>query len=172
MEYLIRKREEERSQGPRKPRPKPVRPPREDKLFRGKLDSARPGEVDERIGARYFAQIPNIIVDMALSPHAVALYVYYKKEAQASLKRRIRQGAEGIARHMRMSKRSVLNARNELEERGLISLHDSLFNGTWGVEVAVLDIQDHNEELYEAGKQSWPDAPTPNSGTKTARGSK
>jgi hypothetical protein len=169
MDYLIRMREEELARGPRARPPKRATARKEDKLFWGKLRATRPGEVPHGTGARYFAQIPNIVVDMPLGPHAIAVYVYYKKEAGANLKRRVRQGADRIARHLCMSKRSVLNAREELASRNLIAIENCLFNGTWGVEVTVLDIQDHNEELYKAGKDSWPDPPLQNQGNR-ARG--
>jgi len=99
--------------------------------FEGKLNGRVPEEVEpgER-GHRFFAMIPNAVVQMGLPPHAIALYVYYKKIAGDSHSRRIYEGAARTGRHLRMSNRTVGKMRHVLSARGLIATQRRVRNGT------------------------------------------
>lgn len=67
-------------------------------------------------------EIPNMVFDMGLSIYAVGLYGYYKRVCGGAKGGKCIQGVRRIAKALKISTGSVVNARRELKENGLITV--------------------------------------------------
>jgi hypothetical protein len=69
-----------------------------------------------------FAMIPYIVSDMPLSVYSKALYIHIVRRCGAEENGKCFESAEHMAKRLKISKGSVINAKRELKEVGLIMI--------------------------------------------------
>jgi hypothetical protein len=98
----------------------------------------------------HFYMVPNLIYDLGLSSSGRDLYGYYARRAGSGLLRPITEGSERIARKLRLHKKTVLAARRELIERGLIRSDPIRIHGGMGSKVTVLNIWPYVRQMHDS----------------------
>lgn len=100
-----------------------------------------------------FTMVPNFVYRLGMSPYAVALYGYIKQAAGEQ--GRCYKATKTIAEELNMSAGSVSGAKDELEQNGLIEIHE--VKGPHGGKplhsIAILDVWQRNTEFIQTHKK-------------------
>jgi predicted transcriptional regulator len=101
----------------------------------------------------YFTMTPNIIFDMGLSAYAQCLYLQLNR-AQGQDKEKCWPSVEYLAKQCCVSEHTIIKAKQELIERGLITVenHRSSKGGFPYHVYHVADIWDENESYYSGNR--------------------
>lgn len=108
-------------------------------------------ETPDNAGERkHFYMVPNLMYDLGLSSPARDLYGYYASRAGSGTLWQITEGSERIGRKLRLHKKTVLAARRELIERGLIRSDPVRIHGGMGCKVTVLNIWPWVKHMHDS----------------------
>jgi Helix-turn-helix domain len=110
---------------------------------------------------RYRTEIPNMIFDIGLTPHEVALYCHIKRICGAQEGGVCWKSVSTLSKETGMSTGRVSEARAELSSRGLIRMSQPKGPGT-GVVVTVVDIWPQNMARYSREDLSYYEDPPAN----------
>jgi hypothetical protein len=99
---------------------------------------------------KYRTEIPNMIFDIGLGPHEVALYGHFKRVCGAEKGGVCWKSVSTLSKETGMSAGRVSQARAELARRGLIRMRQPKGPGT-GVTVTIVDIWPENMARYSEG---------------------
>jgi len=99
-----------------------------------------------------FTIIPNIIDDMQLSPRAFRLYFHIKRRAGDD--GACWESSDTMAKMCNMSKGSVINAKKELSEAGLIDIVEKKNDRFVYHEITITDIWEENTAYQKSTSQS------------------
>lgn len=103
---------------------------------------------DEGDLRKYRTEIPNLIDDLGLSPHAYRLYGHMKRVCGAEPNGRCYQGTRTLAKHCKMSVGKISEAKKELLAFRLITVETFPASENRPDEVRILDIWRTNFERY------------------------
>jgi hypothetical protein len=101
---------------------------------------------DEAPKRKYYTQIPHMIDDADLSPHAVRLYIHLKRIAGDD--GGCWQTTEDLAKSCHMSRPTVIRSKRELKVKGFIIIEDWSEHLRRRHKIRIVDIWRENEERY------------------------
>lgn len=94
----------------------------------------------------YFTQIPNIIDDWGLSTSSIRLYMHIKRVAGDNGV--CTESQSTLAKICRMTGRTIVKAKKELFEKGLIKIDPEIRGGHPAHVIHIVNIWDKNEKQY------------------------
>ena len=103
---------------------------------------------DEGDLRKYRHEIPNIVDDLGLSPHAYRLYGHMKRVCGASPSGRCYQGTRTLAKHCKMSVGKISEAKKELMAFKLIAVETFPASENKADQIRILDVWRANFERY------------------------
>jgi len=103
-------------------------------------------EVRDKGKIAYFTMIPNMVDDADLSAYAFRLYVHLKRVAGETVQ--CWQSQDSLEKACRMSNRTIVKAKRELINAGLIQIEVRPVNGHSGHLITINDIWNKNNECY------------------------
>ena len=103
---------------------------------------------DEGDLRKYRTEIPNIVDDLGLSPHAYRLYGHMKRVCGANPSGRCYQGTRTLAKHCKMSVGKVSEAKKELIAFKLIAVETFPASENKPDQIRILDVWRANFERY------------------------
>jgi hypothetical protein len=98
---------------------------------------------------KYRHELPNIVDDMDLSPHAYRLYGHIKRRCGASDGGECYEGVRGMAEHCKMSLGMVVRAKQELEAAGLVKIKPGDPKTSTPDTIIIIDIWRQNFMQYQ-----------------------
>jgi hypothetical protein len=103
---------------------------------------------DEGDLRKYRHEIPNIVDDLGLSPHAYRLYGHMKRVCGASPSGLCYQGTRTLAKHCKMSVGKISEAKKELMAFKLIAVETFPASENKADQIRILDVWRANFERY------------------------
>lgn len=97
---------------------------------------------------KYRVELPILLDDMNLSVYAFRLYVHLKRVAERSDEGSCWESARTLATACNMSSGKVSEAKDELEQKGLITRHPRMLRGGIGDDIIIVDIWPENFARY------------------------
>lgn len=103
---------------------------------------------DEGDLRKYRTEIPNLVDDLGLSPHAYRLYGHMKRVCGANPSGRCYQGTRTLAKHCKMSVGKISEAKKELIAFKLIAVETFPASENKPDQIRILDVWRANFERY------------------------
>lgn len=97
---------------------------------------------------RYRVEMPILIDDMDLSVYAFRLYFHLKRVAERSKEGSCWESARTLAVACKMSSGQVSKAKDELEQKKLITRHIKMMRGGIGDDITIVDVWPENFSRY------------------------
>jgi DNA-binding MarR family transcriptional regulator len=105
------------------------------------------------VNHRYFTQIPHLVDDMELTIAGFRLYSHIKRVCGEDEGGLCWESQDRLAEQCRMTKKTVVRAKKELKEKGLIQIKEEVNGGRVRHIISVTDIWNNNQAEYSGVKQ-------------------